>query len=162
VGTRVFDFNLKRAEREAARLGIEFVYFFQMPFPYKEQSPPEVRRGVRHGCPSAWRQLIVERDGNLKPCCYLDMSLGNTTEKPLSEQFNSRAAVGLRKTFTSGKYLEKCKGCGQFNEITDEQTEAILADARRRIESGHFSEGKRRELLAVLGEFEAKNAAAAQ
>jgi len=153
VGTRVFDFNLRRAIKEAERIGLECVYFFQMPFPYEEKKPPAPRKGVRHGCPSAWRQLIIERDGNLKPCCYLDLSLGNSAEKPVDEQFNSKAAIGLRKTFTSGSYLEKCKGCGQFMEITDEQTRDILDDASARIESGNFSPEVRSDLRKAHRDF---------
>lgn len=149
VGTRVFRWNLARAMREAGRLGVECVYFFQMPFPYIEEPPPTPTPGTRYGCPSAWRQLIVERDGNIKPCCYLDLSYGNTTEKPLEEHFNGKAAVGLRKTFTSGKYLEKCKGCGQFMAITAERTRAILDNAAARIERGNFSEENRAMLRHV-------------
>lgn len=154
VGTRFFDWNLKRALREAESIGIPAVYFFQMPFPWKEQPKPAMRPGVRYGCPSAWRQLIVERDGNLKPCCYLDVSLGNSEEKPLEEQFNNDAATALRRSFTSGEYYEKCKGCGQFTEITAEKTEEILRDAQSRIENGNFSEGVRAELRETLSTFQ--------
>ncbi len=154
VGTRVFRWNLGRARREAARLGIECVYFFQMPFPYREEPPPPPRRGVRHGCPSAWRQVIVERDGNLKPCCYLDVSLGNSADRPMEEQFNGEAAVGLRRSFTTRDYIDKCKGCGQFTEITDERTREILDEAAERIEAGPFSEEARARLRATLEHFE--------
>ncbi len=146
VGTKVFRFNLNRAMKEAEKAGLECVYFFQMPFPYIEEPPPEPRSGVRHGCPSAWRQLIVERDGNLKPCCYLDVSLGNTTDKPLDEQFNGEEAIKLRRSFTEKDYYDKCKGCGQFYEITDEKTQEIMAEAYTMIEEGSFSDAVREKL----------------
>lgn len=154
VGTRVFRWNLGRAQRLAAKIGIECVYFFQMPFPWMEQPTPAPTPGLRYGCPSAWRQLIIERDGNIKPCCYLDMSLGNTADKPLAEQFNGKAAMGLRRTFTTGKYIDKCKGCGQFMAITDERTRQILDEARERIEKGNFSDQVRDDLRHVLGHFQ--------
>jgi len=154
VGTRVFRWNLARAMKEAERLGLECVYFFQMPFPYREEPVPPPRAGVRHGCPSAWRQVIVERDGNLKPCCYLDVSLGNSAEKPMAEQFNSDAALALRRSFTTAEYYDKCKGCGQFMEITDQQTADLLEQARRRIEAGNFSEAVRARLSESLAEFQ--------
>lgn len=155
VGTKIFNFNLARARAEADRLGVEMVYFFQMPFPYREEPPPPPRQGVRHGCPSAWRQLIVERDGNIKPCCYLETSLGNTTKAPLEEAFNSEAGVGLRRTFTEREYLQKCKNCGQFMEISDEQTMEILTKAGRMIAEGNFSPEVRGDLQNVHRQFEA-------
>lgn len=154
VGTRLFRFMLNRAMAEAKRIGLECVYFYQIPFPWKDYPAPPIEEGVRYGCPSAWRQLIVERDGNLKPCCYLDVSLGNSADKPLEEQFNSGPAVGLRRTFTEGRYLEKCKGCGQFTQITAERTAEILAEAEQRIAEGNFSAGVREQLVAALGHFQ--------
>jgi radical SAM protein with 4Fe4S-binding SPASM domain len=139
AGTKVFDWNLNRAKKEAAKIGIECLYFFQIPFPWKEQQNRETRPGMRYGCPSAWRQLIVERDGNLKPCCYLDTSLGNTTQGPVDEQFNSEEALKLRNTFIDGNYHDKCRGCGQFLEISDADTDRILNEAKEMIASGNFS-----------------------
>ena len=154
VGTRFFRWNLNRAIAEAKRIGMDAVYFFQMPFPYQEQETPEPQKGLRYGCPSAWRQMIVERDGNLKPCCYLDVSLGNTADKPLAEQFNSEAGVALRQSFTEAHYYEKCKGCGQFTGITAAETAALLEQARTRIANGNFSPEVRAKLRASLTEFE--------
>lgn len=153
VGTRVFDWNLRRALAYAEKIGVSAVYFFQMPFPYKEQPPIQPRPGVRYGCPSAWRQLIIERDGNVKPCCYLETSFGNTQDGPMDEKFNNEEATGLRRTFTEGHYLEKCKGCGQFTEITDAQTQELLDQAAARIEAGNFSDKVREDLRGVLAEF---------
>jgi len=153
VGTRIFRFNLARAQRLAAKVGLECVFFYQIPFPWKEQAAPAVQPGVRYGCPSAWRQIIVERDGNLKPCCYLETSLGNSAERPMEEQFNSESGVGLRRTFVEGRFIEKCKGCGQFTQITAERTREILAEAAERIESGNFSDGVRGQLREAHGQF---------
>jgi radical SAM protein with 4Fe4S-binding SPASM domain len=153
AGTWVFRFNMNRAVREAKRLGLDQVYFYQMPFPYKEEAPPEPRPGVRHGCPSAWRQLIIERDGNIKPCCYLDVSLGNTKEGTMEGHFNSEAGVALRQSFVDGNYYSKCKNCGQFLEITDERTREILDEAAVLIREGAFSEETRRMLAEAHAEF---------
>lgn len=154
VGTRVFRFNLDRAMKAAKRVGLECVYFFQMPFPNEAKVAPVPRPNTRYGCPSAWRQIIVERDGNLKPCCYLDVSLGNSMAAPMTEQFNSASAVALRRSFTKGEYGEKCRGCGQFMEISDEETRRILAEARDKIEKGNFSDAVRAQLRHVLEHYE--------
>jgi hypothetical protein len=46
-------------------------------------------------------------------------------------------------------YHEKCKGCGQFMQVTDAATEEALAQATRRIEQGNFSDGVRARLANV-------------
>ncbi|MEQ8821503.1 MAG: radical SAM protein [Sumerlaeia bacterium] len=153
VGTKVFRWNLERAKRTAAKLGVDCVYFFQKPLPFREEPPPPVERGMRYGCPSAWRALIVERDGNMKPCCYLDKSLGNTAKAPLEEQWNGPAAQGLRKTFTNAKYLEACKGCGQFTGVSDERTRDILEEAAQQIAESAFSEETRGMLTEKVDYF---------
>jgi MoaA/NifB/PqqE/SkfB family radical SAM enzyme len=153
VGTRIFRFNLARARRLAEKINLECVFFYQIPFPWKEQPAPPVQAGVRYGCPSAWRQIIVERDGNLKPCCYLDTSLGNSAERPMEEQFNSATGMALRQTFVDGRYIEKCKGCGQFTQITAERTREIIAEASERIADGNFSAPVRAQLEHVLDHY---------
>ncbi|MBI5154875.1 radical SAM protein [Candidatus Poribacteria bacterium] len=153
IGTKIFDWNLARARREGAKLGIETLYFYQYPYPFHEPPAPPVQDGVRYGCNSAWRSLIVERDGNLKPCCYMNMTIGNTAKAPLSEQFNSGEAIELRRTFTERNFRRECKGCGSFWAITRERTAEILDEARARIENGPFSEATREQLRHVHAHF---------
>lgn len=146
VGTKVFRFNLRRALRLAGKIGVKATYFYQIPFPYREQPAPEIRAEHRWGCPEAWRALIVEKDGNMKPCCYLDYSYGNSREGELPALLNSEAAVAFRRTFTEQRYMNTCKGCGQFYRISDAETQEILDAAARRIAAGRFS-GAARILL---------------
>ena len=154
VGSRIFEWNMARARKTADRLGVDFVYFPQKALAFRKEPPPPLEPGVRYGCPSAWRALIVERDGNLKPCCYLNNSLGNTKGGPLMEQLNGPAAIELRKTFTERDYLEACKGCGQFYQVTAEKTRQILDEAGERIESGAFSNATRAMLRERLSHFQ--------
>jgi len=139
VGSRVYHFNLARARKEAERLGVDMATFHQIPFPYKEQPARQVGNGMRHGCPEAWRAIIVEKDGNLKPCCYLNTSYGNTRTGDYTEQLNSDKAVAFRRTFTEGRYLNTCRGCGHFQGITDAETAEILDVAEARVRDGNFS-----------------------
>ena len=155
AGTRVFNFNLKRARKLAEKLGVECIYFPQIAFPYLDQGMPEIRPDERWGCPEAWRALIVEKDGNLKPCCYLDYSYGNSTEGDIAEMLNSPKAVDFRKTFTERRYMNTCKGCGQFYKVTDKSTEEILEKAGRLIEERAFSEDTRILLEEKLRYFRA-------
>ncbi|MCB2156335.1 radical SAM protein [bacterium] len=154
VGTRIFRWNLDRAQKLAERLGVDCVYFPQKALAFRKEPPPQIAPGVRYGCPSAWRALIIERDGNLKPCCYLETSYGNSKAAPLMDQVNGSIAREFRRTFTEGEYLETCKGCGQFYQITDQQTREILDEASEKIESGNFTESTRADLRSKLEHFQ--------
>jgi len=155
AGTRVFNFNLERAKKLAEKLGVECIYFPQIPFPYLEQPAPDIREGERWGCPEAWRALIVEKDGNLKPCCYLNNSFGNSKDGDLADMLNNDKAVEFRKTFTERKYLNTCKGCGQFYRITDEATEETLGKVESLLKERQFSEPTRILLEEKLAYFRA-------
>ncbi|MDX2177479.1 MAG: radical SAM protein [Candidatus Sumerlaeia bacterium] len=160
VGTRMFHWNLARAKKAAERAGLECFYFPQKPFPWLELPNPAPRKGVRHGCPSAWRSLIIERDGNVKPCCYLATSFGNTAEAPMEEIFNSGKARELRRSFIEGTYWDACKGCGQFSEITPERTLDLIGEAEAAARAGAFSDGVRERLLHTVAHFRELAAAA--
>jgi hypothetical protein len=55
VSTRIFRFNHARAVRKGDRIGMPTVFFYQIPFPWKDHGPPPIQPGVRYGCPSTWR-----------------------------------------------------------------------------------------------------------
>lgn len=153
IHSPIFRFNLKRAKALAAKLGLDCVYFMQKPFPWRAEPPPSIDPGVRYGCPAAWRGVIVERDGNIKPCCYIDVSYGNTAETPLPDAYNGKAALALRKSFIDRNYNEGCKGCGQFVQVTDAATKDLIERAEAGARDGNFSDGVRERLLHVIGHY---------
>lgn len=153
IHSPIFRWNLARARRLAAKLGVDCVYFMQKPHPWRPEPPPPIDPGVRYGCPAAWRGVIVERDGNIKPCCYIDVSYGNTATAPLPEAYNGPAARELRRTFIERRYHEGCKGCGQFNQITATRTHELIEEAGKRAREGPFSEEARARLLHVVGHY---------
>ncbi len=154
VGSRIYEWNLARAKRVAKKLGVEMMTFYQIPYPYKEQPVPPTDPGVRYGCLEAWRAMIVERDGNMKPCCYLDLSYGNVHKGDYVDQLNSEAAIGFRRTFTERRYKNICKGCGQFGHITNDRTNSILSRTNEKIENGNFSDETRILLREKLNYFQ--------
>jgi MoaA/NifB/PqqE/SkfB family radical SAM enzyme len=58
------------------------------PFPYKK-------------CNAPWVSTVVEADGNVLPCFFLD-SLGNIRDNSLDEILNSEKAVNFRKGLNTG------------------------------------------------------------
>lgn len=153
VGTRMFRWNLKRALALAKTVGLECFYFPQKAYPWLKQPNPPVPEGHRYGCPAAWRNIIVERDGNVKPCCYLTASYGNTTDGTLEEVLNGEKATAFRKTFLDGNLWEGCKGCGQFSIIGPERTTELIDQAETLAKNGAFSPGVRERLLHLVGHY---------
>ena len=134
-------------------LGVETLYFYQKPFPWAHEKTA-APRGRRFGCPSAWGSRIVEMDGTLKPCCYLDEPLGSTLNGPYEETFNNEASRGLRARFLSGDLHSECRECGMLVETTADHVAACLRDARERIEREALSGGTRRMLRSLVERYE--------
>lgn len=150
VGTRVFRFNLWRAIRTAERLQFPCTYYRQKPLPWLKEWAPEPSPEMRFGCPTLWRAVIVERDGNIKPCCYMNTTFGNTAARSIPEALNGPEARALRRTFLDGNYEKACKGCHMFTGITPERTVALINGAEHAARNGVFSEATRQQLLHVI------------
>lgn len=140
VGSRVHRFNMRRARTIGERLGVEVTDFYQIPHPWKEQTKREPAEGGRFGCPEAWRAVIVERNGDLKPCCYMNFSYGNLKDGDIGAHINGPKAVELRRTFTEGRFLNTCKGCGQFYHVSTADTVEAVQRAERKLRAGRFSD----------------------
>ncbi len=155
VGGRRFRWGLAAARWLGRRLGVETLYFYQNPFPWN----PDGRRfaeGARFGCPAAWGAYVVERDGNLKPCCYLDDSLGVAGGGvEFSGNFNNEAARALRRSLLEGRPGANCRDCGMLVEVSRAHVERCLREARERIGAAELSPAAREELLALAARYEA-------
>jgi len=153
VGTQAFRFNWALARRLGRLLRLETLYFYQKPFPWKKEYAP-LRPGARFGCPSAWSSYVVERDGNLKPCCYLDDSLGNTTDGAFGEVFNNEAARNLRRTFLTGDLRNECRECGMLLEVSSEHVRRCLREVAAMIGTTDLSAPVRQDLNETLARYE--------
>ncbi len=176
AGTELMTTFMNKARRQAKKLGQEMIYFPQAPFPWAEQDsetnsptsipvpgvipiecdPPvaEVRKG-HFGCPELWGSFNVERDGQVKTCCYIDTDLGNVFHQPLESIENSLGKGRLREALTQGQLPRPCRACPNLVEATAEyvanQLNAVSAalaksglqpEARERVER-HLAEYRR-------------------
>jgi radical SAM protein with 4Fe4S-binding SPASM domain len=148
-GTRKFSRNLERAKRVGKKLGIEVLYFHQKPFPWVK---PEQRHtgGKRYGCPSAWHYLVVEKDGDIRPCCYVEPQFGNCFEKPLEELINSDEYCQLRRSIMEGRLRDCCYECGALVELNNAYIEQKLSEAEKRIRAVPAEHPEREKLLTHL------------
>jgi len=120
---------IKLTCQAAQKTGVEF--FFDEPFFWATvrelglpAQMPAVSTGILAPSTSACifgEYLFIETNGDVKPCSFAPMSLGNVNEKPLGEiwrevlssPFISQLKAPKTRTGScrSCQYLEDCKGC---------------------------------------------------
>ncbi len=172
VETPEFREMIEAARRIGEELGLKVMYTYQKVYPWKEdeEKAPDADASAaagriadtapaappRHyGCPLAWRTVVVERDGALKPCCYLEEALGNVGDfSDFGGYINSPAPLALRRSLIEGRLHRNCRGCGQLASRAPAEIEALLAEARRMIAAADLSPATRATLAAELEHYE--------
>jgi MoaA/NifB/PqqE/SkfB family radical SAM enzyme len=150
-GKRRFARALRKAKELGRRLNIEVVYFHQNPFPWKPPEPPEeLSEGVRFGCPEAWRSYIIEKNGDMKICCYMEDVFGNCFSQPFSEILNNEKVVALRRSLMEGRPIPCCAACGNLMRVTDTYVSQVLSDAERMIEQTAMEASVRNEMEGLV------------
>lgn len=138
--------NLKSAKEFGDRAGIEILYFYQYPFPWKKDTAPDWKgQGRRLVCQDLWRLCIIDRQGGMKSCCYYPGTSGNVFLTPLSDIINNEASRGLRRRLLEGDPPECCINCGMLKELTPETSQRAIAEAEKA-----FSEACRSGLLSEV------------
>lgn len=150
-GTRRFARALRKARELGRRLNIEVLYFYQNPFPWKPPEPLEAQsEGARFGCREAWRAYIIETNGDIKLCCYMDEVFGNCFTQPFSEILNNEKIVAFRRTLVEGRPISCCAGCGCLVRVTDAYVSQVLSEAERMIEQATLEASDRNEMEALV------------
>ncbi len=130
--TDLFHKNFKKAESLGKKHGILILYFYQYPFPWKKDPVPRTRRtGTRYACVDAWKTCIIDRRGDMKPCCYYPPFTGNVFTHALPEIINNDENRQLRRSLLKGEPPECCVSCGMLTEINPEKSLAALTQAEK-------------------------------
>ncbi|MBI1292803.1 radical SAM protein [bacterium] len=61
-------------------------------------------------CHYPWYFMLIDTDGDCRPCCWSAMSFGNLNEKSFDEVWNSPAAVKMRTDFLNNHIPKACQG----------------------------------------------------
>ncbi|MBI5642829.1 MAG: SPASM domain-containing protein [Deltaproteobacteria bacterium] len=74
-------------------------------------------------CSHLWSSMVIRWNGDVVPCCRDlegDMVLGNINNEPLSEVWNNRNSVDMRKKHKEGRFKEIpiCRNCSKLWEGT--------------------------------------------
>jgi MoaA/NifB/PqqE/SkfB family radical SAM enzyme len=157
--TDLFWKNFQKAERLGKKYGIDILYFYQNPFPWKKSHLPEIdTKNRRFACRDPWKTCILDRKGNMKPCCYYPPNTGNVFNTPLPEVINNKENRELRRLLIKGDLPKCCLDCGMLLEITREESEIALNEARElyKHEKPGIPDNTQKELEGLFREYEKK------
>jgi len=115
--------TIREAKRAADELGIELIVDLAMRNMLSAHSGEEGvadllaadhdldMRGqsLMDKCVFPWTYLTVDTDGDVRPCCWAGVSLGNLTEKTFGEVWNGATVQRMRGDFLSNHIPEYCR-----------------------------------------------------
>ena len=62
-------------------------------------------------CVAPWLNLDIRQDGEVKPCCVSEYTMGDIKEKSLFDVWNDEPIQKLREAFLSGTRPKSCEVC---------------------------------------------------
>ncbi|MEN6627304.1 MAG: radical SAM protein [Candidatus Sumerlaeia bacterium] len=127
--------RLEAARREAERLGIWFCFWRQKAFGAR---PDIYEAGASYGCGHLNSTIIVERNGKMKTCCYIEEYTGDALGEGPAEAFNNETMRKLRRDLMQGRVRPECQGCVFLRERTPFLIQGLLNEAARIVESNEL------------------------
>ena len=113
--------NIEETERfeafwQGRGLETEIREFFPWGDPEMQELGPYRRYPTGMPCPFPWQHLVVQRNGDVVPCCRdydATVKLGSVRDNSLTEIWNSDAYETFRETHRTGRYGDNrtCENC---------------------------------------------------
>jgi len=67
-------------------------------------------KSLREKCHYPWYFLLIDTDGDCRPCCWTGVSYGNLNELTLDEIWNGEIPQGMRRDFINNHIPKGCQG----------------------------------------------------
>lgn len=138
--TNLFEEKLISAIREGEKKGVEALYFFQNPFPWKEDPLPElIKEPEGYFCADPWKMCILDRTGRMQPCCYYPPKTGNPFEHTLPDVLNNEENMSLRRNLLKGNLPDCCINCGMLQKRSAASSMEQINNAEELLHEYHKS-----------------------
>lgn len=109
---------LKEVEERCETLGLEA----RLPEPFLTEGE-EKERVPEKTCPRPYDFAYVGYDGNVRPCCFPLLYLGNIADETFLEIWNSEKYQKLRRAFNENRPPSFCREClsGTYTDVNSEK-----------------------------------------
>lgn len=73
-------------------------------------APAAMRKPLVEKCALPWHNLLIDTDGDVRPCCWAGVSWGNLNRMELDDVWNGPQALGMRQAFLKNIIPHSCRG----------------------------------------------------
>jgi MoaA/NifB/PqqE/SkfB family radical SAM enzyme len=154
LDTPEFEAALDEARRLADRHGIEMSFWRQKPVGW---APAPHAPGAPHGCVVLWSDQIIERDGLMKLCCYIEEDVADVFKDGPMGAFNGEEVLRQRRLLIDGRVRVECQGCLYLRERTPNWMQAVIDRAAHRNRTDpDLTDDDRRELDETIATIQAR------
>jgi MoaA/NifB/PqqE/SkfB family radical SAM enzyme len=98
----------KRSSEPAPALSPEAV---SQPRPAPEAPAEEAPLTLPFACSEPWSNLNINASGEVRPCCFNDIVLGDLTKQSIEEIWNGPGYTALRSDMAAGRVPATCASC---------------------------------------------------
>ena len=101
----------ERPDQSAPRTGPELPAMTAPPAPPPGIPPAPPSRGLVKDCHDPWRTTFVQANGDVIPCCFMELPMGNVAEQPLHAIWRGPRYRALRRLVASTEPPAQCRRC---------------------------------------------------
>lgn len=154
LDTPEFEKQMEEARRLSEKFKIPMSFWRQKPVGWQ---PDFHDPNAAYGCVFLWSNQIIERDGLMKLCCYIEEDIVNVFDMGPRAAFNSEPLRKERRLLMEGRVRPECQGCLYLRERSPSWMQALINQATQKtMEDPDLTADDRRELIEVIARVQAK------
>jgi MoaA/NifB/PqqE/SkfB family radical SAM enzyme len=154
-GTPEAEEIMQQVTERGKELGLDVLYFHHNPDPFPGQEEFIPAPGG-YGCAMAWTNLVVDRLGTTKFCCYIKDPLPSAFGQKAFDAMNSDQHVKIRQSLIDGRLRRECQGCPGLYKNTPDHVYGLLHHVGRLIEQSDLDLSAKKELHSIQKKYRGK------
>ncbi|MBI3735692.1 hypothetical protein HY256_04165, partial [Candidatus Sumerlaeota bacterium] len=149
-----FEKYMEEGRQIARHLGLSMTFWRQKPLWWE---PDFHNPHASYGCSQLWSTQIIEPDGSMKFCCYIERDIGNVFELGPDQAYNCDELRRQRRLLMEGNVRPECQGCLYLRERSPSWIQGMINEATKLTQLDPQLTGEdRRELMEIIAQVQAK------